>query len=79
MKNVRLRGWIEAFLAAVSGILFVLTLAWPDWIEGIFEVDPDQHSGALEWVVVAVLLCATAVFSLLARSEWRRAATARAE
>lgn len=72
MRNVRLRGWIEAIAASLSGLLFLLTLVWPDWIESAFGVDPDQHSGALEWVVVAVALCATVVF-LLARTEYRRA------
>jgi apolipoprotein N-acyltransferase len=73
MRNIRLRGWIEAVAAAVSAFLLVLTLVWRDWIEEIFGVDPDQHSGALEWAVVAVAVCATLLFSLLARGEWRRA------
>ncbi|WP_030264758.1 hypothetical protein [Streptomyces sp. NRRL B-24484] len=74
-RNVRLRGRIEALLAAVSGIVLVVTLAWPDWIESVFGVDPDEHSGALEWLIVAVAVCATVGFSLLARAEWRRPRT----
>lgn len=77
--KVRLRGWTEAVLAAVSGLIFAITLVWPDWIEKIFEVDPDQHSGALEWVIVAVAFCAAIVFALLARSEWRRPRELRAD
>lgn len=73
MHNVRMRGWIETIAAAISGILFVLTLVWRDWIERLFGVSPDQGSGALEWAIVALALCATITFSLLARSEWRRA------
>ncbi|MCZ0982128.1 ABC transporter permease [Streptomyces diastatochromogenes] len=73
MRNVRLRGWIEAIAASLSGLLFLLTLVWPDWIEKVFEVDPDQHSGTLEWVVVGLAFCATVAFSLLARAEYRRA------
>ncbi|GJF32716.1 hypothetical protein KNE206_54160 [Kitasatospora sp. NE20-6] len=76
---MRPRGWIETFLALVSGIAFVVTLAWPDWIESVFGVDPDQHSGALEWVIVALLFCAAVGFSLLARSEWRRPRPLRTE
>jgi hypothetical protein len=49
-----------------------LTLFRRDWIEAIFRVDPDQHTGALEWLIVAALLVATAMFGSLARSEWRR-------
>ncbi|MGY1503736.1 ABC transporter permease (plasmid) [Streptomyces sp. QTS52] len=75
MRNMRLRGRIEAVLAVVSGLLCLLTLFWPEWIEEVFGVDPDQHSGALEWSIAVVALCATAVFSLLARAEFRRART----
>ncbi|MET7699604.1 MULTISPECIES: ABC transporter permease [unclassified Streptomyces] len=74
-RNMRLRGRIEAVAAAVCGLLFLVTLIWPDWIEEVFGVDPDQHSGALEWAIVAVALLATVTFSLLARGEYRRART----
>ncbi|MBB4984807.1 MULTISPECIES: ABC transporter permease [Streptomyces] len=77
MRNVRLRGRIEAIAASLSGLLFLLTLIWPAWIEGVFGVDPDQHSGALEAVVVGVALVATITFSLLARAEFRRARAVR--
>ncbi|MGA5552395.1 ABC transporter permease [Streptomyces pseudogriseolus] len=72
MRNVRVRAWLETIAALISGILFVVTLIWRDWIERAFGVDPDQGSGALEWAIVAAALCATVVFSLLARSEWRK-------
>jgi hypothetical protein len=71
---MRTKFWIETTLAAVSGFLCVLTLFWRDWIEAILPVDPDRHSGALEWVIVAALVIATAVFSVRARAEWRRLA-----
>jgi hypothetical protein len=64
----RARFWIEAALAALSGVLCVLTLVWRDWIEAVFRVDPDRQSGALEWLVVAALLALTAAFGVRARS-----------
>jgi hypothetical protein len=73
--EMRNRFWIETALAALSGCLCVLTLLWHDWIEAIFRVEPDQHSGALEWLIVATLLVVTGLFGLLARSEWRRLAS----
>ncbi|WP_405363475.1 ABC transporter permease [Kitasatospora sp. NBC_00085] len=76
-SRIRLRGRIEALLAVVS--VLVITLVWPAWIESVFGIDPDQHSGALEWIIVAIAFCATAAFSLLARSEWRRPRTLRTE
>ncbi|WP_369229746.1 hypothetical protein AB5J56_03085 [Streptomyces sp. R21] len=38
-------------------------------------MDPDQHSGALEWAIVALALLATVTFSRLARGEYRKART----
>ncbi|MFJ5553316.1 ABC transporter permease [Streptomyces sp. NPDC093225] len=73
MRDVRVRGWIEAIAAAICGILLIVTLIWRDWIDEVFGVDPDQHSGALEWIIVGLAVCGTLTFSLLARSEWRRA------
>jgi hypothetical protein len=66
--------WIEALLALGNAALVIMTLVWKDWIEIVFNVDPDAGSGAVEWTVVAVTLLLTVVFLALARSEWRRAA-----
>jgi hypothetical protein len=70
--QLRMRFWVEAVLAGVSGFLFVLTLAWRDWIEAVFRVDPDHHSGSLEWAIVAALLAITLLATMLARAERRR-------
>jgi hypothetical protein len=43
-----------------------------EWIEVVFRVDPDHGSGSLEWLIVAVLAVATAVFASLACAQWRR-------
>jgi len=57
--------------ALLAGLAF-LTLVWRDWIEAIFGVDPDHHSGWLEWAIVAVLAAAACFFAGWARFEWRR-------
>jgi hypothetical protein len=44
-----LRLWLGAACGAMSAVLFAMTLVWPDWIERIFEVEPDGGSGATEW------------------------------
>lgn len=72
MRQLRRRFWAETAMAFVSGVFAVLTLAWKDWIEIVFRVDPDHHNGALEWLIVALVLGATATFAGLARYEWHR-------
>ena len=72
-QRPRRRYWLEVGLGTLSGILFVLTLMVPDWIEAVVRVDPDQHSGSLEWAVVAVLLLVSLSLALLARRELRMA------
>jgi hypothetical protein len=68
---VRTRFWIEAALSVVAAGALVLTLFVPDWIELVFQVDPDDHSGFLEWMI-GVGALVTLGASLLARSEFRR-------
>lgn len=72
-KALRGRFWLETGLALVTAILFVITLVWHDWIEVIFNVDPDQGSGTLEWLIVAILLVVTITLCVLASYEWRKA------
>jgi hypothetical protein len=74
--EVRARFWLEAILAALTTGLLVLTLVSRDWIERIFHVEPDAGSGALEWLIVAVLLVISIALIVAARTEWRRARTA---
>ena len=65
--------WIEALLGLGNAALLVMTVVWKDWIEVVFNVDPDAGSGAVEWAVVALTLLLTLAFLTLARGEWRRA------
>ncbi len=74
-RRLRPRFWVEAVLAAVLGLLTVLTLVWHDWLEA-FGVDPDHHDGSVEWLIVAALAAVTVVLAVSARAEWRRAVPA---
>ena len=77
MRNVlRRRFWLEMTMAIVTSILFVITLVWNHWIEVVFNVDPDQGNGTLEWLIVVTLLVVTIVLFTLASYEWRRARAA---
>jgi hypothetical protein len=70
--TLRARFWLETGLALLSACLLVLTLIWPDWIETITGFEPDNHSGSVEWALVATLLIVSVVAGILARIEWRR-------
>lgn len=72
-KALRRRFWLETGVAIITGILFVITLVWHDWVEIVFNVDPDQGNGSLEWLIVAALLVVTIILFILARYEWHKA------
>jgi hypothetical protein len=76
-RHVGIGFWVRLALAAASAVLLVVTMAWPDWIELGFRLDPDHGSGWLEWATVVVAFALTVTFSMAARNQWRRfAATA---
>jgi hypothetical protein len=72
VRNTRRRFWLETVLASVTGILCLVTLVSREWIEILFNVDPDGGDGSLEWAIVAVLFAVTLILSAMARAEWRR-------
>ncbi len=76
--RLRPRFWVESAMSAGSFVFALLTLLWKDWIELIFRVDPDNHSGSLEMTIVLVAIAITVAAGILARVEWRRHTTAKA-
>ncbi len=72
----RTRFHVEAGLAAVTGVLTLVTAAWHDWIEIVFGVEPDAGGGALEWGLVVALAAVTLLLALAARRDRRRLAGA---
>jgi hypothetical protein len=57
MSGIRRYG--EPVATMVLAVLTALTIVWPEWIEGVFGVDPDAGSGVAEAGVVTVLALAT--------------------
>jgi hypothetical protein len=70
-RGSKARAWLETVLAVVGLSLCLLTLVWREWIEFLFGVDPDRHSGAMELLVAGAFLVASVVLGRLARREWR--------
>jgi uncharacterized membrane protein len=71
-KNFRRLFWVEIALAAITGLLALITPIFPDWIEFVSGWDPDQHDGSVERMIVVGLFVVTIVMVGLAAIEWRR-------
>lgn len=67
----RRRFYVEVVIAAVAGLLGIVTVFWRDWIE-LSGWDPDHHNGSAEWFIVIGLLLIAVVVGLVARREWLR-------
>jgi len=63
---------LETALACGALTLAVITAIWRDWIEIVFGVDPDKHSGSLEWAIVVACLAIAVICGAAARAQWRR-------
>ena len=70
MESMRVMAVLRTVAAAASGLAFLLTLFLRDWIEVVLPVDPDRHSGGVEWIVSAVFLGAAFAFAASARAAW---------
>ena len=65
------RVMVESLLAALSAAALVLTSLWPQWIEGLFGLEPDGGSGETEWGLALGLAALTMVFIARAGRAWR--------
>ena len=55
---------VEAAVAVVTMAVALLTLFRSDWLESAFGIDPDQHSGMIEWLFALALLTASLFFAV---------------
>jgi hypothetical protein len=68
---------VSGLFAIFSAGLAVLTLISPTWIEALTGADPDQGTGALEFVVVVVLFLLSLAVGGYSVRAIRRAAAVR--
>ena len=66
----RLWGGLTVGLLGVA--LSIVTLIRPDWIEFLFEVDPDAGTGKVEWLLALAFLVAGVFGFAFAGLERRR-------
>jgi hypothetical protein len=71
LTRLKVRVRLETAVALAAGILGLVTIFWHDWIEMLTGLDPDEHDGSVEWLLVAALLVIAVVMSLVARRHWR--------
>ena len=71
-RNIRRMFWVEIGLAAITGLLALITPLFPDWIEFVSGWDPDQHDGSVERLIIVGLFAVTVVMVAAAAVEWRR-------
>lgn len=74
MQPSRLRVRLETAIAAVAGVLGIVTIFWHDWIEALTGWDPDHHNGGFEWIIIVGLLAVAVVVGALARRDRRSSA-----
>ncbi len=63
---------LETALACAGLTLAVIAAIWRDWIEIVFDIDPDKRSGSLEWLIVVACLVIAAICGVAAHAQWRR-------
>jgi hypothetical protein len=71
-QNFPARFWLEASVAAVGTLLFVLTLITREWFELLTGIDPDGSSGSVEFTLAAGLLVIAVASAFAARRSYRR-------
>jgi len=69
-----LRSWLEMVLGCLSAIVVAATLVWPDWIERLFDAEPDGGDGSAEWGwAIALATISLVLFADAGRIWWRAA------
>jgi hypothetical protein len=59
--------WLAVSVGSASLALAAVTVASAEWVESMTGLEPDAGSGALEWVLVAVLASVGSVALVAAR------------
>jgi hypothetical protein len=66
-RQLPTRFWIEAVVAGIGAVLFLLTLITREWIEMLTGLDPDGGSGTIEFGLAIGLLAVATLSAWSAR------------
>jgi hypothetical protein len=72
-RSMRPRFWLEVALAILTAAAAIATIVWPEWIELVFGIEPDEGNGTLELGVTLTIAIVSAILAMAARTDWRRA------
>lgn len=61
-----LRRHRDGLLAAFCLVALIVTAVWPDWIEEVTGLEPDNGSGTVEWLFLGVVGVLFLVFAVRA-------------
>jgi poly(3-hydroxyalkanoate) synthetase len=70
--KLRRRFWVETVSTLVTGVLCVISLICPDWIETVTGWNLDHHNGLVEWAIAGGLFIVTVMMLTAAAIERRR-------
>jgi hypothetical protein len=61
-----LRRHRDGLLAVFCLVALIVTAVWPDWIEEVTGLEPDNGSGTMEWLFLGVVGVLFLVFAVRA-------------
>lgn len=73
-RNLPLRFWMQSALAALSAVLFVLTLITREWVEALTGFEPDNGNGTFEFALAIALFALSVLTGTTATRTYRRVA-----
>lgn len=62
--------WLRIVVPSIVTVTALVTALRCDWIERTFGIDPDHHSGSIEWELIIAVFLAGMFFASLVPRGW---------